>query len=229
MDPPKRSARIAGLWYLAMALSGPIGIMYVPSKILVAGDATATATNIATHALLLRVGILSSFVCQICFVFLVLALSRLFEGVNEKQSKLMVSLVIAAVPIAIVNELFQVAALELNSGAAYLNALLPEQRNALSLMLVNVHQHGISILGIFWGLWLIPFGLLVIQSGFIPKILGVLLIAGCFAYLADSSIALLAPQHRAAVSDVLMIPLAVGEISMVFWLLIKGARVRALS
>src|SRR5687768_10427261 len=96
-DSRKRLARIAGLWYLAMVLSGPIGIVYVPSRIVVAGDAGATAKNIVAHELLLRVGILSSLVCQISFVFLVLALNRLFRGVNERQAKLMVSLVIAAV------------------------------------------------------------------------------------------------------------------------------------
>jgi hypothetical protein len=224
MDPRKRTARIAGIWYLVMALSGPIGIIYVPSKILVSGDAGATAANIAAHELLLRVGIFSSLFCQVSFLFLVLALNRLFQGVNDRHAKLMVSLVVAAVPVAIVNEFCQVAALELSSGAAYLNGLPAEQRNALALALLNVHQRGISIAGIFWGLWLFPFGILAIQSRFIPKILGALLIVGCFSYLIDSSVALLAPQYRSGLSDALMLPLAVGEISMVFWLLIKGVR-----
>src|SRR5262245_43024013 len=123
MNQQKRAARIAGLWYLAMAVSGPIGIVYAPSKIVVAGDAIATAANVVSHQMLLRVGIVSSLVCQISFVFLVLALKRLFQGVNAAHTKLMVSLVIAAVPLAIVNELCPLAALEIGSGAAYLNAL----------------------------------------------------------------------------------------------------------
>lgn len=192
--------------------------------ILVAGDAGATAANIFTHELLMRAGVVSNLFCQVSFVFLVLALNRLFHGINDKLAKLMLALVISAVPIAVVNELCQVAALEFSSRAPYLAVLSPEQRSALMLTLLNVHQSGISVAGIFWGLWLFPFGLLVIQSGFIPKVLGVLLIVGCFSYLIDSSVALLAPQHGSAVSDILMLPLALGEISMVLWFLIKGVR-----
>ena len=224
VDSRKRPARIAGLWYLAMALSGPIGIVYVPSKILVAGDAGATAANIVAHELLLRVGILSSLVCQISFVFLVLALNRLFRGVNDRQAKLMVSLVIAAVPIAIVNELFQLAALELGKGGAHLTALAPEQRNALALAFLNVHQNGISLVESFWGLWLFPFGVLVIQSRFIPRILGALLIVSGCSYLLETFVVLLAPQHRETLAVVLTLPMALGELSMVLWLLIKGVR-----
>ena len=132
---------------------------------------------------------------------------------------------IAAVPIAIVNELFSVAALELGSRAAHSSGLSLEQRGALALALLNVRQQGIAIAGIFWGLWLFPFGVLALRSDFIPRILGALLIAGCFSYLLDSAVALLAPRHREALSSLLMLPLAAGELSMVLWLLIKGVRV----
>lgn len=217
-------ARIAGLWYLAMALIGPIGIMVVPSQILVAGDPAATAANIAAHESLLRAGIVSSLICQICFVFLAVALHRLFAGVHDTYAKLMVSLVIAAAPIAIVNELFQVAALELGTGAVYASALPDGQRNALALAFLNVHQGGIAIAGVFWGLWLFPFGMLVIRSGFMPRVLGWLLIAGGCSYLIDSGVALVAPQHRSVLAGVLMLPLALGEFGSIFWLLIKGVR-----
>jgi hypothetical protein len=224
VDSLRRQARIAGFWYLAMAVSGPIGIVYVPGKILVAGDAAATASNLAAHELLVRAGMVSSLFCQVSFVFLVMALRRLFQNVNEKQTSLMVSLVIAAVPIAIANELFQVAALELGRGAGYLNGLPTPQRSALALLFMNVRQMGISVVEIFWGLWLLPFALLVIRSGFIPKILGILLIASCVSYVLESFVALLAPNHLGIVSDVLAPFMALGELSMVLWLLIKGVR-----
>jgi hypothetical protein len=89
-----------------------------------------------------------------------------------------------------------------------------------------VRQTGIAIAGVFWGLWLFPLGVLAMRSGFIPRILGALLIAGCFSYLIDSSVALLAPEHRGALSSILMLPLALGELGMIGWLLIKGVRVR---
>ena len=209
-----------------MALSGAIGIMLVPSQILVPDQPAATAANIAGHELLLRLGIVSSLVCQVCFLFMVLALNRLFAGVHDGHAKLMVSLVIAAAPIAIVNELFHVAALVLGTGAVRAGSLAAAERDALALVFLEVRQTGIAIAGVFWGLWLFPFGLLVIRSGFIPKVLGGLLIAGGFSYLIDSCFVLLAPQHRDAVSAILMLPLAVGELAMISWLLIKGVRVR---
>lgn len=223
--PPSRvrDARIAGLWYLAMVLSGPFGIIYVPSRLIVAGDAAATAANIAAHPLLLRLGTASSLVCQVAFVFTVLALRRLFSGIGDGWSRMMGALVVAGVPVAVSNELFQLAALELGSGGAY--AGLPaEHRAALALLALQVHAQGIFVASFFWGLWLLPFGVLVIRSGFIPKVIGALLVAGCCSYLLDSTFALLLPQYHDTLSSVLMLPLAAGELSAVAWLLIKGAR-----
>jgi len=224
MESRRRLARIAGLWYLAVAVSGPIGIVYAPSKILVEGNAAATTANVLAHEQLLRVGIFSSVICQICFLFLVLALRRVFEDVDERQVKLMVSLVIASVPIAIVNELFLVAVLELGRGAATLGSLPPAVREGLTLAFLDVRQQGIGVAGFFWGLWLLPFGLLVIRSGFMPKILGALLIVGCLSYLFESTLWLLAPELRRKIVDYLTLPLSAGEVSMIVWLLARGAR-----
>lgn len=229
MDVRKRTARIAGLWYLAVALVGPIGIMWIPSQIFSAGDPAAIVANIADHEMLLRLGIVSSLICQICFLFLALSLRRLFEGVHDTYAKSMMSLVIAGAPIAIVNELFNIVVLALATNPFYASAIPDDQRIALVLLFLEVHQTGIAIAGVFWGLWLFPFGMLVIRSGFIPKPLGWFLLAGGLSYLVDSSLALLAPQHRIAVSMFLMLPLALGEFSMIFWLLIKGVRARPLA
>lgn len=224
MNSNKKNARIAGLLYLLMGITGPIGLMYVPSTLIIAGDATATANNIMSSELLFRFGIISNLICQISFIFLVLALNRLFKGINEKHAKLMVSLVIAAVPVAFLLELTQAAVLVLLKGSDYLKVFEPEQLHALAMVFLNVHEQGILIVGIFWGLWLFPFGYLVIKSGFIPKIFGILLIIGCFAYLTDSLTALLIPQYRDIISKILMLPLGAGEISTILWLLIIGAR-----
>jgi hypothetical protein len=224
MNPTKKQARIAGLFYLLMAISGPLGIMYVPSNIIVSGDASTTINNLINSEMLFRLSIVSSMICQISFIFLVLALNRLFKGVNEMHARLMVSLVIAAVPIAFLNEIMHAAVLVLLSGSDYLNVFDPDQINALILVFLKLHEQGILIVGVFWGLWLFPFGYLIIKSGFVPKIFGILLIIGCFAYLADSLTAFLIPQHREIISKLLMLPLAAGEISTIFWLLIAGIR-----
>ena len=224
MNSNKKNARIAGLLYLIMAITGAAGIMYVPSKTIVTGDVTATANNIMNYDLLYRLGIASNLICQTIFIFLVLALNRLFKGINEKYAKLMVSLVIAAVPIAFLIEIIKIATLHLLSGADYLKVFEQDQLNTLVMVFLNLHEQGIIIVGIFWGLWLFPFGYLVIKSGFIPKIFGILLIIGCFAYLADSLTGLLIPQHKDIVSTILMLPLAAAEIPIILWLLIIGAR-----
>jgi hypothetical protein len=196
-----------------MVVSGPIGILYAPSQVLVAGDPGATAARLVEHEVVVRLGVAAALFCQVSFVFLVLALEHLFDGVSTRHTRLMKALVIAAVPIAITNELLPLAALEL--------ATLDEHRE-LALVALELHADCILIVGLFWGLWLFPFGRLAILSGFIPKVLGWLLIVGCGAYVVDSSLALLAPEVRASVSDVLLLPLAVGELSMVVWLLAKG-------
>jgi hypothetical protein len=220
----RKTARIAGLWYLLMLITAPIGLMYIPSKLFISGNATATASNVMTSELLFRIGIMSNLICQISFIFLVLALYRLFKGVNEKYAKLMVSLVIVAVPIAFLNELTQIATILIYSDADYLKVFEPNQLNGLAMLFLNLHEQGTFIVGIFWGLWLFPFGYLVIKSGFIPKVLGILLIIGCFSYLIDSSVALLIPQQKDFVTNILMLPLAFGELSMILWLLIKGVK-----
>lgn len=223
-DSLKRTARTAGLWYLIMAVTGPIGLVIVPAKILLAGDAAATAQNVITNEMLFRIGIVSNLVCQITFLFLVLALVRLFKGISEWHSKLMLVLVIAAVPIAILVELAQLATLQILNGEDYLKVFNSEQLNALALLFLQIHEQGLLIASIFWGLWLFPFGYLAIKSRFIPKILGVLLIIGGVTYLVDSSLALLNPLFRKSITDILLLPLGIGEISMVLWLLIKGVR-----
>jgi len=224
MDSKKKSARIAGLLYLLLAITGGFGIMYIPSSIQVTGDATATANNIVTSEFTFRLSMISNLVSSVLYIFLALALGRLFKEVDAKYVKLMLSLVIIAVPIGIVNVINLIAAQSLAGGTDFLGTFEQEQRNDLALFFLNLYNRGLSLAGIFWGLWLYPFGMLVIKSKFIPKIIGILLIIGCFAYVLDSFLTLLLPEYRKILADYLMIPLAIGEFSIIFWLLIKGVK-----
>jgi hypothetical protein len=220
----KKNARIAGFWYLLMALTGPIGLLYVPSKIIVSGDATATANNILLSESLFRTGIVSNILCQTAFIFLVLALHRLLKGVDQRLALQMVALVLVAVPIAFLNMLNPLAALLFLSGADFLSVFEPRQLHALAMVFINLEEYGTMIAQIFWGLWLLPFGLLVFKSGFFPKILGVFLIAACFGYVIHSFTFLLFPHYADMVSSFASVPEAVGEFSMVLWLLIIGPK-----
>jgi hypothetical protein len=220
----RKDARVAGVLYLLIAIIAPIGLMYVPGQLIVTGDAAATADRLRASEWLLRLSIGSELFHQIIGIFLVLALYRLFKPVNEYLASLVVILgLLLSLPIVFVNVLNEVAALILVSGAKFLSVFDQPQRDALAYLSIRLHGQGIQVAAIFWGLWLFPFGMLVIRSRFIPRTLGVLLmVAGC-AYLASSFTTLLLPRFATMVNQVAGL-LEVGEVPIVFWLLIWGAK-----
>jgi hypothetical protein len=224
MDPKKNDARTAGWLYLMMGITGAFGLMYVPARIVVHGDAAATATNIINSEFLFRLGIAGNLLCQVIFVFLVLALYRLLNGVSKENARLMVALVLVSVPVAFLNMLNQVAALVILKEPVYLQVFEPARLHAFSMFFINLYEQGIAIVEIFWGLWLFPFGLLVYRSGFIPKIFGILLIIACFGYVAGSVSVILFPQIIDPVAIFTSVSGTAGEVSIICWLLIKGVR-----
>jgi len=226
MNSTKKQARVAGLLYLLAAIPAPIGLMYVPGKLIVSGDATATADRIRASESLLRIGIASELFPQIIAIFVVLALYRLFKAVNETLARQMVILgALVSVPIMFLNVLNEIAALILVSGADFLSVFDKRQLDALAYLFLRLHSQGIDVVAIFWGLWLFPFGMLVIRSGFIPRVLGVLLMIAGFGYVVNSFTSLLLPQYTQLVGQFTMV-LYFGELPIIFWLLIWGARVQ---
>jgi len=225
LDESQRKAlRTAGLLYLLMAITAPIGLMYVPSTLIVPGDAAATADLIRASEWLLRIGIGSELFHQAIAVFLVLALYRLFKAVNEEHARLMVILgALVSVPIMFLNVLNEVAALILVSDADFLSVFEKNQRDALAFLFLRLHGEGINVASIFWGLWLFPFGILVIRSGFIPGFLGILLFIAGSGYLASSFTSVILPQYADLVGQFALV-LGVGELPIIFWLFIKGLR-----
>jgi hypothetical protein len=219
----KRTARIAGFLYLIVAITGGFSMMYVPALI-VSGDAAATVKNIMTSESVFRLGVASALTCQVTFVFLVLELFELLKGVNRKLALMMVALVIAAVPIACLNVLNQFAVLVLLGGADYLTQFTADQLNSTVMFFLDLNTHGIFIAEIFWGLWLLPFGWLVIRSRFIPRIFGMLLLLGGCGYVVNFLVHIIFPGYEQTVSAITSLPLAISEISMVFWLMIKGVK-----
>ena len=224
MNSTKKTARIAGLLYLVNGVTGFFSIIYVPGKLIVSGNAAATANNILASERLFRLGIVSELICAAEFVFLLWVLYRLFAAVNKAHAALMVILGLVQIPIMFMNTLNEIAALAFLHGANSLSIFDQAQRQALAMQFLNLHEEGFAVVGIFWGLWLFPFGILVFRSGFLPRILGVLLIAACFGYLADSLTSLLLPSYEDVVGRIANIALTLAEPATILWLLIRGAK-----
>jgi len=213
---PLVRARVAGFLYLFANLFAPFTLLYLPSRFILRGDAAGTADNIMASESLFRFGIVLNLFTFIGQIFLVLALYQLLHVVNKNMASLMVIFSLVAVPIAMLNEVNNLAVLLLMSGADYLNVFTAEQLQALMYFFLRLHSQELNIAQIFWGLWLFPMGYLVFKSGFLPRILGILLIIGCFGYVIQSFAAFLGYN----VSIIFFT--SWGELLLLLWLLIKG-------
>ena len=224
MHPTNKAARIAGAVYLSMVLTAPFSLIYVPGKLIVRGNATATADNILAHETMFRLSILGDLVGQVIFICLAIALYRLLSGISKTWAGLMVAFVLVSAAVGFLNTLNNIGALLLFRGGEFLAVFDKAQRDALGMLFTRLHTHGIFIDEIFWGLWLFPFGLLVFRSGFLPRFLGVWLVINCFGYLVLSVIALFFPAYYGAAFRYSQ-PVLFGELAIMLWLLIKGAKV----
>jgi hypothetical protein len=222
----KRTARRAGLLYLAMSIFAMIGYFYLRPRFVISGDAAATARNILEHEQLYRTSILIDLVTQFAFILVVLALYRLFEDVDRNQARLMVALVGIGIAAQFASFAFNVAPLILLSGADYLSALNRPQLEALAYASLGLAGKQGELLTSIWGLWLFPFAVLTMKSGFLPRFLGVLLILSGVAYVVSCVAAVVFPAHVGTVYK-LAFPFYFGEFLVVLWLAIIGAKPRA--
>ncbi len=200
MHPLKKAARIAGAIYASMVVTGPFSLIYVPSKLIVRGDATATASNILAHETMFRLAILADLIGSVIFICLAIALYKLLSGVNKTWAGLMVALVLVSAAVGFLNTLNNIAALTLFRGADFLAVFDKPQR-------------------------VFPFGLLVFRSGFLPRFIGVWLMINCFGYVILSVIALFFPAYYGAAFNWSQ-PVLFGELAIMLWLLVKGAKVK---
>lgn len=225
MEPLQKNARIAGFLYLLVVLAGPFVLLYVPGKLYVAGDAAATVARILEHEALYRAHIVVGLVSQLAFVATVFALYFLLRGVQRGLAGAMVLLILLVAPLAFLSVANQVATLTFARGADFLAVFDEPQRAALVTLLLEFDRQGVYVSELFWGLWLLPLGLLVFRSGFLPRFLGVWLFANGLVYVAMSFTGLLAPQHHDALLRIAT-PVLFGEVALMLWLLLVGARAR---
>ncbi len=219
----KKTARLAGLLYFIWVLTGIYSMMFLPSKIIVKGDAVATANKILANEFLFRIGIINDLFSATICVFMLLVLYRLFKHVNEGQAKLMVILFFLTLPVVFIMGAFNITTLMILKGEI-LKTFELSHRQDLAMLFLNINNYGTLTIQLFWGLWLIPFGQLVYKSGFIPRIIGVFLFLNGAAYILSCFTSLLFPNYQTLVSQFAMPFYILGEISITLWLLIKGIK-----
>lgn len=223
-EETKRLARWAGAVYLSLGAATVFGFFHAP---LVRGDLNAIARAITGPDLRFRIGVVTDVLSTALAVPLALLLYQLLKPVHKTQAALMALLLLIAIPMSFVVALNYVAAQMLLSGTPDMAAFTAAQRDALGMLFLRLHAHGVLAEEIFWGLWLLPFGLLVMRSRFLPRVLGILLIIAGVAYVAHSVTSLLLAGQRIALYErVTMLARAAGEFPIMLWLLIKGADAR---
>ena len=209
---PNKMARIAGLLYIPPWILSLVAI-FLRQSLIVPGDAASTAKNIAASEFTFSLSVVMDLVVQVVFIFLVLALYKLLKHVNKNQAVLMKVLFLVSVPIAMLNTLNLFAAQLLSNTAVQFQELVP--------FFLKLNEIGIYIAYIFWGLWLFPFGYLVLKSGFLPKILGIYLMISCFGYLIDFVTFFFVPDFGVSINMFT----GWAELFACLWLLIKGVNV----
>jgi hypothetical protein len=223
MRAPRNPGRVAGLWYLLLVFLGPLRLIYIPNKLFVTGDATATANNIAAHELLFRLGMVADLCGAVVLIFLTMAFYRLFKDVDQRLAVLVIILggVMPAL-LYFVNVATDASALTVARGADFLNVFDKPQRDALVLLLLRQHSHLVTAAEVLWGLWLVPLGLLVFRSRFLPRFLGIWLLCNAVAYVLLSFTGELAPQFSDK-AFLLAQPALFAEVALTLWLVIRGS------
>jgi hypothetical protein len=216
--------RVAGFWYLLLVLIGPLRLIYIPNKLFVTGNAGATVNNIAAHEMLFRLGIAADLVGAVVLVLLTLAFYRLFAGVNRNLAVQVVIFggVMSAL-IYFVGVVDDFGVLMVVRNADFLSVFDKPQREALALLFLKLRDGQNTAAEMLWGVWLLPLALLVYRSRFLPRFLGVWLALCGFTYIALSLAGTLWPEYQDKVFAISQ-PAFFGEIALMLWLVIKGAK-----
>lgn len=216
-------ARIAGGLYLLLAILGSWAQLAVRGSIFAPGDATATAANIVANETLFRWGIAADVLMALVFVLLGLALHRLLRPENAAWATAMLVFISVAAGSILVNLTFQVGALVVATDPAYASL-----GDTLALLLLDLHHYGYVLGGIFFGLWLLPIGIIALRSPLFHRGLGVAVVIGAIAWLFDPVLCFVLPEQLSLVRTLVSIPTVVAELGLIAYLLIVGVRKRAL-
>lgn len=216
LTSPLVLARLAGLIGIIVLASGSFS-NYAGSRIIVRGDTATTSANILASESFFRLGIVSGLLMILFWMFYALLLYKLLKPVDKGHAMLMLVLVLVCVPVFMLNQVNLYAALPLAA----------DHMQAQMTFYLDLHRHGNVIAAIFFGLWLFPLGLLVFRSGYLPRVLGILLMIGCFGYLVLFIQVFLFPGTEATLwTNPLLVVTHISELSLMLWLLIKGVNLK---
>jgi hypothetical protein len=219
-------ARVAGILFLIILACAIFSMMYVPSSLIVPGDATATAGNIKASESLFRIGMVSDSILFLSEIVLTVMLYVLLKPVSKTLSLVAAFARLAMTVMQGTNLVFKFAALLLLSGAGYLAVFEPDRLNALVLLLFDAHNYGALVWGTFFSLHCFVLGYLIFKSGYFPRILGVLMVFAALGYLADSFGNFLSPGYEERFAWIVTVTAFVGELPFFLWLLFKGVNVQ---
>lgn len=225
MKSKKNIARMAGFLYLLLALVGPFSLIYVPGTLIVPGDAATTASNITASEGLFRMGLVGEAVIFLVEVTLVVLLYVLLKSVSETLSLVAAFSRLSMAVVQGVNVLIGFAVLLLLSGAGYLTVFDTEQLHALALLFLDLRSAGAFVWEAFFGFHLLVLGYLFLKSGYIPRILGGMVVIASFGYLIHSVGNFLFPDYQALFEWIVFALAVVPEVSLTLWLLIRGVEV----
>jgi len=222
---PNKTARVAGILFLIMIAASFLATGFVRVTLIVPEDATATANNIMASESQFRSGIIGHLVVLITDLGVSVLLYVLLKPVSKTLS--LVAAVFRLIMVAMrgINLLTHFIALLLLSGAGYLTVFETDQLHALALLFLTAFEDGVIIDYVFFGLHLFFVGYLVFKSGYIPRILGVLLIIASFGYLTQTLTSILFPGYEAIISQIVEVPDGILELALFLWLLVKGVNV----
>ena len=225
MSSPKRLARIAGLFYLLVAIFGGFSEGFLDPAMYVAGNAAATAANVVANAGLVRLGVAAHLLDGIFFISTALVLYILLQHVHKSVARAMLVFVALAVGIKCLNAIFLFEGLQVALDSSYAAALGTAGSHALVLMLLDIQHYGTLSVQVFFGLWLAPLGYLAIKSRLFLKALGVALIAAAVSYLVHLFAAFLVPDVANMIRSFVVVPVVIiAEVWAVLYLLVKGVR-----
>ncbi len=224
MTSPKRLARVAGVFYLLVGITGGFSEGFVDPTMYVAGDAAATAGNVVANSGLVRIGVVAHLVDAVFFVLTAMGLYLLLNHVHKNAARVMVVLVALAAGIISLNAVFQFAGLQVATDSSYAAAFGAAGSNALVLLLLDIQHYGTLAAQVFFGLWLAPLGYLAYKSRLFPKALGVVLVVGAVSYLVMVFAAFLVPGVAKQIHVFLVIAPTISEVWMVLYLLVKGVK-----